>query len=139
MQKKVLLGMRARLKTDKVVYDQRKFDMEKELKFLKKQKEVIVIDKTDMSEADDRTNKIYKKFLNQLKAEQNEREEHISDLETMIDERQRLNEFNMLRSTEMMDIAERAMQDKDENQLKWEKLYMTNKLVAKLLRDKMDR
>lgn len=131
--------MRARLKTDKVVYDQRKFDMEKELKFLKKQKEVIVIDKTDMSEADDRTNKIYKKFLNQLKAEQNEREEHISDLETMIDERQRLNEFNMLRSTEMMDIAERAMQDKDENQLKWEKLYMTNKLVAKLLRDKMDR
>ena len=139
MQKKVLLGMRARLKTDKVVYDQRKFDMEKELKFLKKQKEVIVIDKTDMSEADDRTNKIYKKFLNQLKAEQNEREEHISDLETMIDERQRLNEFNMLRSTEMMDIAERAMQDKDENQLKWEKLYMTNKLVAKLLRDTMDR
>ena len=39
----------------------------------------------------------------------------------------------------MMDIAERALQDKDETQLRWEKLYMTNKLVAKLLRDKMDR
>lgn len=30
--------MRARLKTDKVIYDQRKFDLEKELRFLKKQK-----------------------------------------------------------------------------------------------------
>ena len=31
------------------------------------------------------------------------------------------------------------MQDKDENQVKWEKLYYTNKFVAKLLRDKMDK
>ena len=91
--------MRKRLKADKVVYDQRKFDMEKELKFLKRQKEVIIIDKNDISESDDRTNKIYKKFINQLKAEQNEREQHISNLEAMIDERQRLNQFNMLRST----------------------------------------
>lgn len=30
--------MRARLKSDKVVYDQRKFDMEKQLRFIKKQK-----------------------------------------------------------------------------------------------------
>lgn len=29
MEKKVLLGMQKRLKSDKVVYDQRKFDMEK--------------------------------------------------------------------------------------------------------------
>jgi hypothetical protein len=65
--------MRARLKSDKVVYDQRKFDMEKELRFIRKQKEVIIIDKTDISESDDRTVKIYKKFLNQLKAEQEER------------------------------------------------------------------
>lgn len=39
----------------------------------------------------------------------------------------------------MTQIAERAMQDKDENQLKWEKLYLSNKLVSKLLRDKMDK
>lgn len=63
MQKKVLLGMRDRLKTDKVVYDQRKFDMEKELRFLKKQKEVIIIDKTDLVESDDRVGKVHKKFL----------------------------------------------------------------------------
>lgn len=37
-QKKVLLNMRNRLKKDKVVYDQRKFNMEKELGFLSKQK-----------------------------------------------------------------------------------------------------
>lgn len=28
MQKKVLLNIRARLKSDKVIYDQRKFDLE---------------------------------------------------------------------------------------------------------------
>lgn len=39
----------------------------------------------------------------------------------------------------MQDIAERAMQDKDDNEKNWEKLYLTNKLLSKLLRDKMDR
>lgn len=38
MQKKVLESMRDRLKKDKVVFDQRKFNQEKELRFLKKQK-----------------------------------------------------------------------------------------------------
>lgn len=57
----------------------------------------------------------------------------------MIEEKTRVNHLNLIRSQEMTEIAERAMQDKDENQVKWEKLYMTNKLVAKLLRDKMDK
>lgn len=86
--------MRTRLKEDKVVYDQRKFDMEKELKFLKKQKEVIGIDKNDISESDDRTAKVHKKFLNQLKAEQEEREAHLRNLEAMIEEKQRVNQLN---------------------------------------------
>lgn len=94
VQKKVLLNMRTRLKEDKVVYDQRKFDMEKELKFLKKQKEVIGIDKNDISESDDRTVKVHKKFLNQLKAEQEEREAHLRNLEAMIEEKQRVNQLN---------------------------------------------
>ena len=59
--------MRDRLKHDKVVYDQRKFNMEKELRFINKQKEVFIIDKTGMHESDDRTNKLYKKFMAQLK------------------------------------------------------------------------
>ena len=112
-QKKVLSNMRDRLKHDKVVYDQRKFNMEKELKFLKKQKEVFVIDKTGMHESDDRTNKLYKKMLAQLKEEQNERDRHIESLLTMIEEKARVNGLNLSRSMEMQEIAERAMQDKD--------------------------
>ena len=139
MQKKVLESMRARLKSDKVVYDQRKFDQEKELRFLRKQKEVIVIDKTDISESDDRTNKVYKKFLSQLKSEHEEREAHLANLEAMIEERQRVNQRNEFRNREIVEIAERAMQDKDDSEKSWEKLYLTNRMVSKLLRDKMDR
>lgn len=38
-----------------------------------------------------------------------------------------------------MDIAERAMQDKDDNEKNWEKLYLTNKFLSRMLRDKMDK
>ena len=31
------------------------------------------------------------------------------------------------------------MQDKDGNEKNWEKLYLTNKLVTKMLKDKMDK
>lgn len=31
------------------------------------------------------------------------------------------------------------MQDKDDSEINWQKLLMTNKLLSKLLRDKMDR
>ena len=48
IQKKVLESMRDRLKKDKVVYDQRKFNQEKQLRFLRKQKEVIHIDRTGL-------------------------------------------------------------------------------------------
>ena len=36
-EKKVLLSMEARHKADKVFYDQRKFDLDKELTYLRKQ------------------------------------------------------------------------------------------------------
>lgn len=39
----------------------------------------------------------------------------------------------------MQDIAERAMQDKDENEKSWEKLYLTNKFLDRMLRNKMDK
>jgi hypothetical protein len=39
----------------------------------------------------------------------------------------------------MMDIAERALQDKDGSEKSWEKLYLTNTFLAKMLRDKMDK
>ena len=61
------------------------------------------------------------------------------NLEAMIEEKQRVNQLNEFRSREIQEIAERAMQDKDDNQKNWEKLYLSNKLLSKLLRTKMDK
>ena len=107
--------MQGRLKHDKVVYDQRKFNFEKELKFLKTQKDVFNKDGVTIHEADDRTNKVYRQYLKQLNAERQERQDHINSLEGMIEEKRRVNQINEFREREIMEIAERAMQDKDES------------------------
>jgi hypothetical protein len=41
IEKKVLLAMEARHRTDRVLYDQRKFDAEQELSFLRKQLKIF--------------------------------------------------------------------------------------------------
>ena len=56
------MNMRKRLKWDKVVYDQRKFNLEKEERFLKKQQSVFHEDNLEMGEGADRTNKVYLKL-----------------------------------------------------------------------------
>lgn len=68
MQKNVLLNMRKRLHFDKVVYDQRKFDLEKEFSFQNKQISVFQRDGFYVGEERDRTQKIRQKFLNELNA-----------------------------------------------------------------------
>ena len=55
--------MRHHLKTDKVVIDQRKFDMEKELNFLRKQLEALKRDGLEVSESGDRATKIQRAFM----------------------------------------------------------------------------
>lgn len=55
MQKKVLLNIRKRLHYDKVVYDQRKFDFEKEFSFQNKQISVFKRDGYFVGEERDRT------------------------------------------------------------------------------------
>jgi hypothetical protein len=72
--------MKDRLKKDKVVYDQRKFNLEKELRFLKTQLAAFNRDGTEILEADDRTNKVYKKYVKQINAEIFERESHLNSL-----------------------------------------------------------
>lgn len=62
-EKKVLLSMRQHLKADKVVYDQRKFDLNKEYSFLRKQLEALKSDGMEVSEQGDRADKIHKAFL----------------------------------------------------------------------------
>lgn len=42
MEKKVMMAMIARLRHDKVVYDQLKYNAEKELEIMAKQKKIIV-------------------------------------------------------------------------------------------------
>lgn len=66
--KKILQMMAERIRHDKVVYDQRKFDMEKELSHLKKQLKIFVKEGTGINEETDRTAKVYEKLLAQLQA-----------------------------------------------------------------------
>lgn len=89
--------MRDRLKKDKVVYDQRKFNLQKQFRFLKTQQEAFSRDGTEILEADDRSNKVYKKYIQQINAERFERESHLNSLEYMIEEKRRINQLNEVR------------------------------------------
>jgi len=42
MDRKVLLSMTERLKSDKIVYDLRRYKLEKELTYIQKQKQIIL-------------------------------------------------------------------------------------------------
>ena len=57
----------------------------------------------------------------------------------MIEEKRKVNQINEFRERQIMEIAERAMVDKDDNEKNWEKLYLTNKFLSRMLRDKMDK
>ena len=59
MEKKVFLSMQQRLKSDKVVDDQRKFGLEKEHRFQKKHLDVFTKEGHEIGEASDKTNKIH--------------------------------------------------------------------------------
>ena len=69
--------MQARHKEDKVVYDQRKFDDEKALTYLRKQKEIYQKEGVEISESEDRTNKVFDKLESEIDRERNEREMHV--------------------------------------------------------------
>lgn len=62
-----------RIKHDKIVYDQRKFNLEKELSHLKKQLKIFVKEGTGVNEETDRTAKVYEKLIKQLQIEEAER------------------------------------------------------------------
>ncbi len=50
MQKKVVAQMMERFKSDKIVFDQRKYVMEHSLKFIAKQKEIILKERASMKQ-----------------------------------------------------------------------------------------
>lgn len=68
MERKVILGMVERLKHDKVVYDLRKYKMEKELTYIQKQKQIILKENSGKMEEGDKTKKIHQKLLEHLQA-----------------------------------------------------------------------
>lgn len=106
---------------------------------MKKQKQIIELSKISLSEEEDRTQKIYQKLLEHLEEENMEREAHISNLNRMIEEKVMVNESTEMRQTEMKEIAENALQDKDGKEKNWRKVYLCHRFVEKLLRDKMNR
>lgn len=61
-EKKVMLNMSTRLKSDKIVYDQRKYDLEKEHTSIAKTKAVILKENTSHHEEEDKTRKVYAKL-----------------------------------------------------------------------------
>ena len=80
IEKKILQSMIDRLKKDKVVYDYRKFNLEKDLIQIHKVKGVILKEDEKQKEEDDRAQKLRNKFLSHLEAEEKERNEHIGSL-----------------------------------------------------------
>lgn len=68
--RKVMLNMIARLKKDKITYDQRKYDMEKELKSIAKEKETFFKSSRGLNEEDSNTKDIYQKYVNHLEEEE---------------------------------------------------------------------
>lgn len=61
-ERSVLESMQARHKADKVVYDQRKFDDEKALTYLRKQLSIYRKEGVEINESEDRTHKVYDKL-----------------------------------------------------------------------------
>lgn len=112
-ERKVLLGMAERLRSDRVVYDLRKHKLEKELQYIQRQKQIILRENAGKLEEEDKTRRIHQKLLEHLEAEQQERASHVGSVTAMITEKVNLSENSELRRSEMQGIAESTMQDKD--------------------------
>lgn len=68
VEKKVMLSMVERLKHDKVVYDLRKYRLEKELAYIQRQKQIILKENAGKMEEEDKTRKIHQKLIEHLES-----------------------------------------------------------------------
>ena len=57
----------------------------------------------------------------------------------MIEEKLQLQNRNSSREMELVEIAERAIQDKDHSEKQWRKIFLTHIFVNKMLRDKIEK
>ena len=138
-ERSVLESMQARHKADKVVYDQRKFDEEKKLTYLRKQLRIYRREGVEINESEDRTVKVYDKLAAEIEREKNERDMHINNLMDMIEEKEDLIMNNTMRQGELGQIAERAIQDKNIDEKHWRKIFLTHLFVNRMLRNKIDK
>jgi hypothetical protein len=68
-EKKVLLSMESRHKSDKVFYDQRMFDLEQVIGCKKKQLNIYRKEGHEFNEGGDRSNKVYERLAGELEEE----------------------------------------------------------------------
>ena len=69
VERKVFENMKQRYAKEKVFFDQRKFILEQELKFIKKQRDIVEADGNSICEASDRSSKLYRKLLESVNEE----------------------------------------------------------------------
>lgn len=131
--------MSSRLKSDKVVYDQRKYNKQLEYDLMTKNKVMLSQQATKMKEETDRVKKVYNKLVNHIAAEQNERDIHVGSMQYMIGTKVDAYEVNKERKHELRELAQITCSERDEKQKNWYKVYLCQKFIEKLLRDKMDR
>lgn len=139
VEKKVMLNMEWRYRQDRVFFDQQKYDLEKELEYRRKQLNIFHKEGIENNEHGDRTVKIYQKLGEEIENERQEREEHIRNLELMIEEKMQLQNANSEREADLMEIAERAVQDKDISEKQWRQIFLTHIFVNKMLRNKIEK
>lgn len=65
--------MMDRLKHDKIVYDQQKFNREKELTLIARHKEFILKENASLRESEDKSKKVYQKMVEHVELELQER------------------------------------------------------------------
>ena len=94
-------SMVSRLKSDKIVYDLRKYNMEKDLTQYSKFKEVIIKEHHKHKEENDKVEKVKHKFLSHLEEEKRERDAHISSVTGMVCEKEDIVSAAEVRKLEM--------------------------------------
>jgi hypothetical protein len=97
--------MREAIVHDKIVYDKKKYDLEKELHKIIFKSNSIKEANIHQGEEDDRTLKVYEKLISKLESENQERDQHIHSIESRVMEKEGVHNSSALRKSQMMGIA----------------------------------
>lgn len=78
-----------------------------------KQKHIILKEEKSKREEEDKTKKVYQKMVEHIEADEQAREEHISSMQYMIDNKVQAYEGSILKKSELKEIAEITLSEKD--------------------------